>query len=569
MAYAAKPIEGDFDAVIVGAGFAGMYMLHKLRAMGMSAIIFEAGATVGGTWYWNRYPGARVDIRSLEYSFSFDEDLENEWHWTERYAPQAELLSYAEHVAKRFDLKRDIVFDTRVSAAHFDERTNRWTVTTDAGAQVTGRFVMMATGCLSIPTEVEFAGIDDYAGRLYRTSRWPHEGVNFTGQRVGIIGTGSSAIQSIPIIAEQADTLTVFQRTPNYSMPAHNGPLGDELVADWTANRAHYRAEGRNTIGGFLNEANENLAMETPDAVRRAEFERRWQIGGFALLSAYADTGIDPVANGYVADFVAGKIRSIVEDPKVAALLTPRDHPFATKRPCVDTGYYATFNRDNVALIDLRATPIERFTASGIRTSGGDFDFDAVVLATGFDAMTGALDRIDIRGRGGVRLKDQWAEGPKTFLGLMVAGFPNLFTITGPGSPSVLTNMIMSIEQHVEFIADCLAEMAGRQQVTIEPVPQAQEEWVAHVNEFAAITLLPQANSWYMGANVPGKPRVFMPYPAGLNVYRDMCTAIAGAGYAGFAVGTTATAVPWLRPTIEAMMEAAAAASAAAKLAAA
>ncbi|MEY2882770.1 MAG: hypothetical protein RL490_494 [Pseudomonadota bacterium] len=530
----------EVDVIIVGAGFSGMYMLHRLRGLGMSARVLEAGKTVGGTWYWNRYPGARVDIQSLEYSFSFSPALEQEWQWSERYAPQAELLRYAEHVADRFDLRRDMQFETRVTAAHWDDAAQRWRVTTAGGEAFRARFCIMATGCLSVPTNVDFAGIGDYQGKIYRTSQWPHEGVDFTGLHVGIIGTGSSAIQSIPIIAEQAATLTVFQRTPNYSMPAHNGPIPEDAVAAWRANREAFRAQSRGTPGGFWNEASERLALETPPEERIAEYERRWQVGGFRILSAFADVPVDNSANATVAEFVAGKIREIVKDPAVADLLTPKDHPFGTKRPCVDTGYYATYNRSHVRLVDLRATPIESFTPAGIRTSGEDFAFDAVVLATGFDAMTGALDRIDIRGKDGVAMKDRWAYGPRTYLGLMVAGFPNLFTITGPGSPSVLTNMMSSIEQHVDWISDCLAHIASHQQASIEASAEAEAAWVDHVNEVAAMTLLPQANSWYMGANVPGKPRQFLPYAGGLDVYREHCAGIAARGYEGFELRSAA-----------------------------
>ncbi len=530
----------SFDAVVVGAGFAGMYMLHRLRGLGLSARVYEAGSSVGGTWFWNRYPGARVDIRSLEYSFSFSPELEDEWRWSERYAPQAELLAYAEHVAERFDMKRDIVFDTRIAAAHYHAEEQRWHVTTATGETVSARFLIMATGCLSVPTDVNFPGIADYQGRLLRTSQWPHEGVDFTGQRVGVIGTGSSAIQSIPVIAAQAADVTVFQRTPNYSVPAQNGPLDPDVVAEWTANRAEYRAMLRTSPLGSIVDARETLVKDEGREAAFAEFERRWQQGGFKILGAYADTWIDPEANAVAADFAATKIREIVKDPAVADLLTPKDYPWATKRLCVDTGYYATFNQPHVHLVDLRSSPIETFTPTGLRTSTESFDFDAVVLATGFDAMTGALDRIDIRGRDGVALKDRWAEGPRTYLGLMVAGFPNLFTVTGPGSPSVLTNMIMGIEQHVDWIADCLDHLTGRQQATIEALADAEAAWVEHVNEIANGTLYPQANSWYMGANVPGKPRQFLPYAGGLGVYAEHCEGIAARGYEGFVIESAA-----------------------------
>jgi cyclohexanone monooxygenase len=514
-----------------------MYMLHKLRGQGFSATVLEAGSGVGGTWYWNRYPGARVDIQSLEYSFGFDEALEAEWRWSERYAPQPELLRYANHVAERFDLKRDIRFDSRVTAAHWDEAAQLWRVETDAGARYRCRHLILATGCLSIPTDVTFPGIDTFEGPIYRTSRWPHEGVDFSGKRVGIIGTGSSAIQSVPVIAEQAAHLTVFQRTPNYSMPAHNGPIPQADFEAWSKDPRGYRAASKDSGGGFQNDVNTTtLATETAREEVRAELERRWAWGGFRILGAFADTGIDAAANRIVQEFVAEKIREQVADAAVADLLTPKDHPFGTKRPCVDTGYYATFNRPNVALVDLRAEPIVGFTAKGIATKSRDYPFDAVVLATGFDAMTGAIDRIDLRGQGGRRIKDHWAEGPRTYLGLMVAGFPNMFTITGPGSPSVLTNMINSIEQHVEWIADCLVSLHRRQQTSIEPSAEAEAAWCRHVAEAVTPTLLPQANSWYMGANVPGKPRMFMPYAGGLNRYTEICREVAAKNYEGFVI---------------------------------
>ena len=525
------------DVLIVGAGFSGMYMVLKCREQGLKVQVMEAGSGVGGTWYWNRYPGARVDIQSLEYSFGFDEKLEQEWRWTERYAPQAELLAYANHVADRFDLKKDISFHTRVTAAQWDAAHDAWTVTLDSGKQLSARFVVMATGCLSVPTDVTFPGIDDYKGTIHRTSRWPHEGVDFSGQRVGIIGTGSSAIQSIPIIAESAAHLTVFQRTPNYSMPAHNGPIPDADFQEWLADPRAYRARSRATVGGFWNEGRDDvLAVETPPDEIAAELERRWQWGGFRLLSGFADQGIDADANKIVANFVAAKIREQVKDPKVAELLTPKDHPFGTKRPCVDTGYYATYNRDNVELIDLRADPLANFTATGIQTLGNHFEFDAVVLATGFDAMTGAIERIDIRGVGGETIKDHWAAGPETYLGLMVAGFPNLFLITGPGSPSVLTNMIHSIEQHVEYVAAIIASLGEAQAGRIEASLEAEQAWTDLCDQTAAMTLLPQANSWYMGANVPGKPRRFMAYAGGLHTYTDICNAVKNKGWEGFVI---------------------------------
>jgi cyclohexanone monooxygenase len=530
-----------YDAIIVGAGFAGMYMLHKLRGMGLSARVIEAGTGVGGTWYWNRYPGARVDIESMEYSFSFDPELEREWRWSERYAPQAELLRYANHVADRYDLRRDIQLETRVVSAAFDERANRWTVMTDSGDSFSARFCIMATGCLSTPKDLDFQGINDFKGPIYKTFAWPRDGVDFTGQRVGIIGTGSSGIQTITVVAEQAAQLTVFQRTANYSSPAWNGPLTPDDHADWDANRDAYRAQARAQPVAARFNMTEALALETTPEARQAEFEGRWRCGGIQVGYGYADIGIDRAANQIAADFFASKIREIVQDPATAATLTPDTaiYPFATKRICVDTGYYQVFNRSTVSLVDIRRDPIECITADGIKTAAEAYAFDAIIIATGFDAMTGALNSIDIRGRGGLALRDKWVEGPRTYLGLMVAGFPNLFTITGPGSPSVLTNMIMSIEQHVEFIADAIAHLESHQLGVIEATSDAESDWIAHVNDVADATLFPQANSWYMGANVPGKPRVVLPYVGGFPLYVEACNDIVANGYRGFVLAAT------------------------------
>jgi cation diffusion facilitator CzcD-associated flavoprotein CzcO len=525
-----------FDAVIVGAGFAGLYMLHRLRELGFSARIYEAGSGVGGTWFWNRYPGARCDIESLEYSYSFSEALEQEWQWTERYASQPEILRYLNHVAGRFDLKRDIQFETRVTAAIFDETTSRWTIRTDRGDRVSAQFCIMATGCLSAAKVPDFRGIDTFQGKTYHTGHWPHEGVDFTGQRVGVIGTGSSAIQSIPNIARQASHLFVFQRTPNFSVPAHNGPLSPEIVQDWKVNCAEYRHRDRTSAFGINIDLSTKSAMEVPPEERQRAYEERWGRGGFCLIGAFADLIFKKEANDTAAEFVRSKIRGIVRDPAVAETLVPRSYPIATKRLCVDTGYFATFNRDNVTLIDARATPIEEIIPTGLRTSNAEYTLDSIVFATGFDAMTGALCNIEIRGRAGATVKQKWSGGPRTYLGIMVAGFPNLFTITGPGSPSVLSNMVLSIEQHVDWIAECLAYVREHQFANIEATVNAENEWVAHVNEVANSTLFPLANSWYVGANIPGKPRVFMPYIGGVGVYRQKCDEVAAKGYEGFAI---------------------------------
>jgi cation diffusion facilitator CzcD-associated flavoprotein CzcO len=526
--------QHEVDVVVVGAGFAGLYMLHKLRQQGLAVQVFETGDGVGGTWYWNRYPGARCDIESMEYSYGFDEDLQQEWEWTERYAPQPEILSYANHVADRFDLRQDIQLETKVTAATFDDATGRWQVRTDRGDEVTARFVIMATGCLSAANIPDIPGADSFEGATYHTGTWPHEGVDFTGQRVGVIGTGSSAIQSIPIIAQQAAELTVFQRTATYTVPAWNQPLDPVAVKEIKAEYAEFRAENRLMPSAFgaRMERTDRSALEVTDEERREEFERRWANGGLGFLGAYNDLLLDKAANDLAAEFVREKLRQIVEDPELVRKLTP-DQVVGCKRLCVDTGYWATFNEEHVHLVDLRETPIEAITPTGIRTTAGEHALDAIVYATGFDAMTGALQRVDIRGRGGRTLRDAWSAGPRTYLGLGVEGFPNLFTITGPGSPSVLTNMLVSIQQHVEWIADCIAYLDEQGLATIEASLDAQDAWVDFVNSVAGFTLFPTCNSWYLGANVPGKTRVFMPLP-GFPTYVEQCERVAEDGYSGF-----------------------------------
>jgi cation diffusion facilitator CzcD-associated flavoprotein CzcO len=528
--------EHDVDVVVVGAGFAGMYMLHKARGLGLTAVVFEAGDGVGGTWYWNRYPGARCDVESMEYSYGFDEDLQQEWEWTERYAPQPEILEYANHVADRFDLRRDIRFETKVTAATFDEATTTWRVVTDRGDAVAARFVVMATGCLSSANIPDLPGADTFAGPTYHTGRWPHEGVDLTGLRVGVIGTGSSAIQSIPIIAEQAAELTVFQRTASYTVPAWNQPLDPVEVKEIKADYAGLREANRHMSSAFGARLPrpEQSALEVSDEERRAEFERRWAAGGLPFLGAYTDLLLDKAANDLAAEFVREKLHEIVHDPETARKLTP-DQVVGCKRLCVDTGYWATFNRPNVHLVDLREDPIEALTPGGIRTASGEHELDAIVYATGFDAMTGAILKVAITGRDGRTLQDAWAAGPRTYLGLGVEGFPNLFTITGPGSPSVLTNMMVSIQQHVEWIADCITHLDQHGLRAIEATRQAQDDWVDYVNAVAGFTLFPTCNSWYLGANVPGKTRVFMPLP-GFPTYVEQCNQVVADGYRGFAL---------------------------------
>jgi cation diffusion facilitator CzcD-associated flavoprotein CzcO len=531
------PLDGSFDVVIVGAGFAGMYMLHRARRSGLTARVLERGGDVGGTWYWNRYPGARCDVESVEYSYQFDDDLQQEWDWSERYATQPEILAYAAHVADRFDLRRDMRFGTTVEAATWDDDARRWHVRTDSG-ELTGRFLVMATGCLSSANVPDLPGLGTFAGETYHTGRWPHEGVDLTGKRVGVVGTGSSGIQSIPVIAEQALELTVFQRTPAYTVPAHNRPLDPAELAEIKASYPELRAaDARSMVAfGARVPANEGLASMTDPADVERIFEERWEIGGLLFLGAFADLIVDPAANELAADFVRRKIRSIVHDPDTAETLTPHT-VIGCKRLCVDSGYYATFNRPNVHLVDVSGPgAITEVTPTGLRAGGIDHELDVIVFATGFDAMTGALLAVDVRGRDGATLREAWAEGPRTYLGLGTVGFPNLFTITGPGSPSVLTNMLPSIEHHVEWIGDCLDHLAGEGLATIEATPEAQDAWVEHVNTVASFTLYPSCNSWYLGANVPGKPRVFMPLP-GFPPYVERCSQVAADGYEGFALG--------------------------------
>ncbi len=522
------------DVVVVGAGFAGMYMLHRLRGLGVRAVVFEAGADVGGTWYWNRYPGARVDVECINYSFSFSPELEQDYRWSERYAPQPEILKYARYVADRFGLRRDIRFGTRVTAARYDEPSRTWRVETDRGDAVTARYFVMATGCLSAAKLPEVPGTGDFLGTSYHTAHWPHEGADFSGLRVGLIGTGSSGVQSIPVIAGQAADLTVFQRTPAYSLPARNRPLHPGELEGVQARYREWRQAQRESAFGVAVEAPTKSALEVPAEERNATLGAAWASGSLtSLLTCYTDTATSQEANDLVRGFIHDRIHELVKDPQTAADLCPQ-YPVGTKRPCLDTSYYETYNRDNVHLVNLRRTPLAAVTERGIRTSDREYEFDAIVYATGFDAMTGALTRVDIRGRDGVSLKDAWHAGPRTYLGIASSGFPNLFMITGPGSPSVLSNMMISIEQHVDFVADAIAHLDDRGLAAIEPTRQAQDGWVDHVNEIASYTLFPKANSWYMGANVPGKPRVFMPYAGGVGNYRVKCDEVARNGYEGF-----------------------------------
>lgn len=543
---------GDIvDAVVVGAGFAGLYAVHRLVAMGLKVQCYEAGDGVGGTWFWNTYPGARCDVESLEYSYSFSDELQQEWTWSHKYAPQAEILQYINHVADRFDLRRYIGFNTRVLSAVFDETTDLWTLTTSTGQTVRTRYCVMASGNLSALRVPDFAGLDRFKGEWHHSSRWPAEGVDLSGKRVGVIGTGSTGIQIIPVIAQTAAQLVVFQRSANFCVPARNAPLDEATDRHYKSVYPEKRRAARASVFGLANisfPSDSALDVTAPERTRR--YEERWQYGGNqAFLTAFNDLLTNQGSNDTAADFVRQKIRETVEDPETAARLSPKTHPIGARRLCVGTSYYETYNQPNVKLVDVGASPIECITENGIRTADGEYALDVLIFATGFDAMTGALRDIDIRGRGGLALKDKWHDGPTTYLGLMVSGFPNLFVITGPGSPSVKSNMVFSIEQHVDWIADCIASLKQNDSgSTIEPLAESESQWVAHVNEVANRTLYPLANSWYTGANVPGKARVFMPYVGGIPAYRAICDEVAANGYRGFRLSQPA--FPQLRRTI-------------------
>jgi cyclohexanone monooxygenase len=526
------------DAVVIGAGFAGLYMVYRLREDGFSVHGFERGDGVGGTWYWNRYPGARCDSEIMYYSFSFLPGLEQEWPLTERYPGQPDILRYLEEVASRLDLRKDFTFGADVTAVEYDEAARLWTLRTAQGQVATARYVVTAVGCLSAANYPKFRNAEAFGGLSLHTGNWPAEPVDFTGQRVAVVGTGASGIQAIPVIAEQAAHLTVFQRTAQFTIPAENGPLDEDFVALWKQNYPEWRRRARHSLAGFPYTASITYALEVSEAERRTAFEAAWGAGGFTFLSGtFRDLVLTEEANATAADFVRSKIDEIVRDPQVADMLKPRGFPIGTKRLPLDTNYYATFNRPNVTLVDLKRTPVEELTPTGIKTSAGHHEVDVIVYATGFDALTGPLEGLGIRGRGGASLADAWREGPRTYLGVAVPGFPNLFTITGPGSPSVLSNMPVSIEQHVEWIGDCLGWLRAQGAEVIEASEQAAADWTEHVQQVASFTLHPKAATWYMGANIPGKPRVFLPYIGGVGPYRDRCAAIAARGYEGFITG--------------------------------
>ncbi|WP_316245468.1 NAD(P)/FAD-dependent oxidoreductase [Gordonia sp. OPL2] len=520
---------------MVGAGIAGLYALHRLRSDGWSVRVFEAGPDIGGVWFWNRYPGARCDVESVDYSYSFDTALQQEWDWSEKYATQPEILRYLHHVADRFDLRRDITLDTRVVDMSFDESSSSWTVRTDRGEEVTSRFCVLAVGPLSSANIPEIPGLDSFSGQIVHTSSWP-EDVDLTGRRVGVIGTGSSGIQAIPHIAREAGDLYVFQRTANFSIPAGNRPLDAQTRAQYKRSYDERRRLSMESGGGSPHRPHPESALAVTDDERRIAYEKRWQLGGVLFSKTFPDQLTDRAANDTARSFWEQKIRAVVDDPAVAERLIPGDHPIGAKRICTDDNYFETYNRANVHLVDVRQSPIDCVVAEGIRTAGETIGLDVIVLATGFDAMTGSIDRINIVGRDGQTLKQAWSAGPRTYLGLGVDGFPNLFNIAGPGSPSVLANMVLHAELHVDWVADAIGHLDAAGRRSIEATTEAVDAWVADCADRADNTLMPQANSWYLGANVPGRPRVFMPFVGGFGVYREIIADVAADGYRGFAL---------------------------------
>ena len=524
----------DVDVVVVGAGFSGLYLLYRLREAGFSTRVFERGGDVGGTWYWNRYPGARCDVESLQYSYSFDEQLQQDWHWPEKFSAQPDILAYANHVADRFNLKKDIEFNIEVKASRFDENLKTWKITTNTGEEIDAQYFIMATGCISTTQIPNIKGLSDYVGNTFHTGDWPHEEVDFSGQSIAVIGTGSSGIQSIPVLAKQAKKLTVFQRTPNYSIPSQNEPMTKKYERYWKDVYSERRKEMRYSAHGSLKDLNDVPALSVDEDQRQELYTKRWAIGGTGFLGSFNDLLTNADANYTAAEYVRQQIKRVVKDKETAEILCPRSYPIGTKRICIDTGYFETYNRENVKLVDISKKPIQRLVTDGIIVDDQLYPFDSIIFATGFDAMTGSIFNVDIKGRGGLALKEKWNAGPKTYLGLMSASFPNLFMITGPGSPSVKSNMIMSIEQHVDLVLETLLSMRRKGLSVVEPELEAENKWVDHVQEVANKTLFPQANSWYMGANIPGKPRLFMPYIGGVGAYREICEEIVANNYRGF-----------------------------------
>jgi len=544
---ASPQCDTQLDAVVVGAGFSGLYALYRLRdRVGLNVRVYEAGGGVGGTWYWNRYPGARCDVPSYSYSYSFSEELDQEWRWSEKCAPQPEIEHYLNHVTDRFDLRRDIRFNTRVISATYDEARLVWTIgthdsSTDEHRSVQARFFISAAGLLSTGNLPQYKGLDTFKGETYFTGAWPHATVDFRGRRVGIIGTGSTGIQVIPVVAQEAAHLTVFQRTPNYSIPARNAPTDPRTEQEIKAHYPEIRRKERQSPLGLPDDMPTQSAFEVSAEERWRIYERAWQAGGFRLLvDSFKDLMTSREANRTISEFLAEKIRERVRNPEIAEKLIPK-HPFGTKRPALDTAYFETFNRSNVTLVDLKATPIEAITPNGIRTRAGEHALDSLIFATGFDAFTGSLVRMNIRGRGGVRLEDHWAAGPRTLLGFASHAFPNLFMICGPQS-GVYVNVARNIEQHVDWIAECIQYMRQHEYVSIEPTTEGEARWAACVQEAANATFIPETDSWWVGANIPGKPRVILRYIGGAVAYQNACAEVAAQGYEGFVLTRGAAA---------------------------
>ena len=523
------------DAFVIGAGFGGMYALHRLRGMGLSVHAIEAGTDVGGTWYWNRYPGARCDVMSIDYSYSFSDEIQQEWTWSEQFAAQPEILAYANWVATKLDLRRDIDFDTRAAAVRYDEAAHRWRIETEAGAVFEATYCFMATGPLSHPKGLDIAGAGSFTGEIYQAQRWPHHAVSFAGKRVGVIGTGSSGIQIVPVVAEQAEHLHVFQRTPSFTLPMHNRKLEPEYVAEVKAQYPHLRAMSRNSPNGGLRPVSTRALFSVPAAERQKLMEDAWNTSGHYMLGIFGDLLMDQDANDIVAEFVRGKVGQIVRDPVIAEKLKPRGYPIFARRPCLDTGYYETFNRDNVTLVDCLTDPIEAITPTGIRTREQQIELDIIIAANGYDALTGAMLAIEVTGRGGRSLREKWVGGARSYLGLLMEGFPNLFVIAGPNGPSALANFITINEQNVNWVCDCIRHMEQHGFATVEATAAAEDGWMDRIAEIGSRSLMPKANTWYTGTNVAGKPRNFPIYAGGFGRYAEHCRTVVEQGYEGIA----------------------------------
>jgi len=531
----------ELDLLIVGAGFGGIYAVHRARQMGLKVRAYEKGTGVGGTWYYNRYPGARCDVDSVDYSYAFSDELQQEWNWSEKFSPQAEILEYTEHVVDRFGLGSDIQLNTAITKLDYDEERNRWDVETNHGETISARWVLLAAGLLTVPKPPPFPGLESFGGEWFQTSRWPKEPVDFKGKRVAVVGTGSSAIQAIPVIAEEAAQLTVFQRTPNFSIPARNRPLGETEMAEFKATYPERRRQAWGSGGGLPSANSFASALDLSEEEFEAEMERRWEIGGLTFLYTFRDFRTNLESNERIAEFIRAKIAEEVDDPAVAEMLTPRGYPFGAKRPCFDTDYWATFNRDNVDLVDVNATPIEAITETGLRTSEREFEFDIIVFAIGFDAYTGAILDIDIHGRDGRSLAEHWSEGARIYLGASVSGFPNLFVIAGPGRP--VNAGLMHHEHSVDWLMG-LMEHARRNDVAeVEATAEAEEEWSRRIEKAAMGTVYPKVKSWYWGTNIEGKPHKFLVLLEGFDVYQELTRQIAEEGYPGFTLVPECAAV--------------------------